>query len=177
MVVPPPEEVTQENRRTRNTSPRRPQMEPYSAEAGRFCKDEEGGENQADGNRGIGSILADLPGSQDRGAILHFHPIKTARAANRRHQPSEGDTGRQTPPEVSMPTLLEDAPHIQEKPRPLSHDCSHEHSLDHWLEVYWMVEEDYLFSEDTLNAPHPDEPHLKKPIKSAGHHHKSALRR
>lgn len=76
-----------------------------------------------------------------------------------------------------MSTLVEVTPRPHEKPHPLSHDCSHEHSLDHWLAVYWMVEEDYLFSQDTLNVPHPDAPHSKKPTRSAVHHHKSALRR
>jgi hypothetical protein len=49
-----------------------------------------------------------------------------------------------------MPTLLENAPQIQERqrPDPRSHDCSHEHSLEHWLEVYWLVEEEYLFAQD-----------------------------
>lgn len=76
-----------------------------------------------------------------------------------------------------MPALIEDSPRVHSKPRPLSHDCSHEHSLEHWLDVYWMVEEDYLFSGDTLNTPHSDDPHPKKPAKSAAHHHRSALPR
>jgi hypothetical protein len=53
-----------------------------------------------------------------------------------------------------MPTLLEHEPHIQERPHPSSHDCGQEHSLDHWLEVYWLVEEDYLFAQDADSEPH-----------------------
>ena len=33
-----------------------------------------------------------------------------------------------------------------EKPTLVSYDSSTECSLDHWLEVYWLVEEDYLFA-------------------------------
>lgn len=77
-----------------------------------------------------------------------------------------------------MPILLEHAPQSQEKPHPLSHDCSHEHSLDHWLEVYWLVEEDYLFAKDADPEPHVAATVMKKhPAKSAAHHHRSALRR
>lgn len=74
-----------------------------------------------------------------------------------------------------MPILVENSPGTHTRPHPPSHDCSQEHSLDHWLEVYWMVEEDYLFSGDTLNGPNG--PVMKKPIRSAVHHHKSALHR
>jgi hypothetical protein len=80
-------------------------------------------------------------------------------------------------PEANMPTLLEEPPRVQERPDPLSHDCSHEHSLDHWLEVYWMVEEDCLFSGDIEDEPQADSIHAKQPVRSAGHHHRSALRR
>ncbi len=77
-----------------------------------------------------------------------------------------------------MPTVLESALHIQEKPHPSSHDCSDEHSLDHWLEVYWLVEEDYLFAKDADHEPHAEGTNTKKhPSKSAAHHHRSALRR
>jgi hypothetical protein len=75
-----------------------------------------------------------------------------------------------------MPTLLEHDPHVQEKPHPSSHDCGHEHSLDHWLEVYWLVEEDYLFAKSADCEPHVIATQTKKhPAKSAAHHHKSAL--
>ncbi len=77
-----------------------------------------------------------------------------------------------------MPTVLEHEPHVQEKPQPLSHDCGQEHSLDHWLEVYWLVEEDYLFARDADREAHVDGTDAKKhPAKSAAHHHRSALRR
>lgn len=33
-----------------------------------------------------------------------------------------------------------------EKPQPKSYDSSYECSLDHWLEVYWLVEEEYMFA-------------------------------
>lgn len=36
--------------------------------------------------------------------------------------------------------------HTHEKPRPNSYDSGSECSLDHWLEVYWLVEEEYLFA-------------------------------
>jgi hypothetical protein len=38
--------------------------------------------------------------------------------------------------------------HSQQKPHPCSYDSSDECSLDHWLEVYWLVEEEYLFAKD-----------------------------
>jgi hypothetical protein len=76
-----------------------------------------------------------------------------------------------------MPTLLEHALHIQERPHPSSHDCSQEHSLDHWLEVHWLVEEDYLFAKDTDSEPHAGGTVAKKhSAKNAARHHKSALR-
>ena len=75
-----------------------------------------------------------------------------------------------------MPTLLEQAehtPHIQKRPHPSSHDCGPEHSLDHWLEVYWLVEEDYLFAKDADHEPHANPTHTGKlPAKSAAHHHR-----
>lgn len=77
-----------------------------------------------------------------------------------------------------MPTLLEHAPQIQQKPHPSSHDCGPEHSLDHWLEVHWLVEEDYLFARDVDSEPHAGHAETKKhPPKSAAHHHRSAPRR
>ena len=36
--------------------------------------------------------------------------------------------------------------HAEEKPHPSSHDSGSECSLDHWLEVYWLVEEEYAFA-------------------------------
>jgi len=72
-----------------------------------------------------------------------------------------------------MPTLIEHAPTIQEKPHPASHDCLQEHSLDHWLEVYWLVEEDYLFARDADREPHAHgTPTKKHSPKSAAHHHR-----
>ncbi len=56
-----------------------------------------------------------------------------------------------------MPAILDPALHTQEKPHPISHDSGHEHSLDHWLEVYWLVEEDYVFAKDTDPEPHTAE--------------------
>jgi len=70
-----------------------------------------------------------------------------------------------------MPTLAEHVPHTQERPHPASHDCGHEHSLDHWLEVYWLVEEDYVFAKDVDPEPHAQE------IPPAKHPRRSALRR
>ena len=39
--------------------------------------------------------------------------------------------------------------HTDEKPHPKSYDSSDECSLDHWLEVYWLVEEEYKFAKAT----------------------------
>lgn len=36
--------------------------------------------------------------------------------------------------------------HTEEKPKLSSYDSGSECSLDHWLEVYWLVEEEYLFA-------------------------------
>jgi hypothetical protein len=49
---------------------------------------------------------------------------------------------------------------IKNKPELRSLDSGSECSLDHWLEVYWLVEEDYAFaktadSEDAL-TPYRD---------------------
>ncbi len=83
-----------------------------------------------------------------------------------------------------MPTLLDPVAHPQEKPHPASHDSGQEHSLDHWLEVYWLVEEDYLFAKDADSEPHTVEsrPHKRPvksehPAKSASLHHRSAPHR
>lgn len=35
------------------------------------------------------------------------------------------------------------------RPEILSYDCGDECSLDHWLEVYWLVEEEFEFARDT----------------------------
>ncbi len=35
---------------------------------------------------------------------------------------------------------------LQHRPELVSYDSSHECSLDHWLEVYWLVEEEYQFA-------------------------------
>ncbi|HUH61543.1 MAG TPA: hypothetical protein VLZ50_01045 [Terracidiphilus sp.] len=35
---------------------------------------------------------------------------------------------------------------LQHRPELISYDSSHECSLDHWLEVYWLVEEEYRFA-------------------------------
>lgn len=77
-----------------------------------------------------------------------------------------------------MSALLEHVPHVHEKPHPASHDSGHEHSLDHWLEVYWLVEEEYLFAKDADAEPHIAEirPPKHSP-KSAAHPRRSALRR
>lgn len=53
-----------------------------------------------------------------------------------------------------MPAVLEIIPRMQEKPHPNSYDSGQEHSLDHWLEVYWLVEEDYAFAKDADPEPH-----------------------
>lgn len=53
-----------------------------------------------------------------------------------------------------MPGVLEIVPNMHEKPHPKSLDSGHEHSLDHWLEVYWLVEEDYAFAKDNDSEPH-----------------------
>jgi hypothetical protein len=39
--------------------------------------------------------------------------------------------------------------HTEEKPHPKSYDSSDECSLDHWLEVYWLVAEEYKFAKAT----------------------------
>jgi len=77
-----------------------------------------------------------------------------------------------------MPAVLEPPAHTQERPHPSSHDCGQEHSLDHWLEVYWLVEEDYLFAKDVDPEPHVSgSPANSHAAKSAAHRHRSTLRR
>ena len=36
--------------------------------------------------------------------------------------------------------------HVEERPELNSFDSGNECSLDHWLEVYWLVEEDFAFA-------------------------------
>jgi hypothetical protein len=43
------------------------------------------------------------------------------------------------------------ASHGGRKPSLTSLDSSNECSLDHWLEVYWLVEEEYAFAKDTAS--------------------------
>lgn len=38
--------------------------------------------------------------------------------------------------------------HTQEKPQLISYDSSDECSLDHWLEVHWLVTEEFIFAKD-----------------------------
>jgi len=64
-----------------------------------------------------------------------------------------------------MPAILEVVPHKQEKPHPNSYDSGHEHSLDHWLEVYWLVEEDYVFAKNTDPEPHVNESPLRDTLR------------
>ena len=39
--------------------------------------------------------------------------------------------------------------HSGQKPLLTSLDSSNECSLDHWLEVYWLVEDEFVFAKDT----------------------------
>jgi hypothetical protein len=39
--------------------------------------------------------------------------------------------------------------HSEIKPVLVSLDSGNECSLDHWLEVYWLVEEEYVFAKDS----------------------------
>jgi hypothetical protein len=63
-----------------------------------------------------------------------------------------------------MSTVLEMIPHTQEKPHPNSYDSAQENSLDHWLEVYWLVEEDYVFAKDADSEPQVDEPTVREAL-------------
>ena len=38
---------------------------------------------------------------------------------------------------------------VQSRPELLSFDSGNECSLDHWLEVYWLVEEEFAFARET----------------------------
>lgn len=42
------------------------------------------------------------------------------------------------------------APHpdVEARPTLSSYDSNDECSLDHWLEVYWLVEDEYIFAKD-----------------------------
>jgi hypothetical protein len=44
---------------------------------------------------------------------------------------------------------LEEQLHSGTKPVLISLDSGNECSLDHWLEVYWLVEEEYVFARDS----------------------------
>jgi hypothetical protein len=39
--------------------------------------------------------------------------------------------------------------HSETKPVLISLDSGNECSLDHWLEVHWLVEEEYIFAKDS----------------------------
>jgi hypothetical protein len=56
-----------------------------------------------------------------------------------RRLPAEGPRS-----EVIMELLMEETSALIVEGRPVltSHDSGDEHSLDHWLRVYWMVEEE-----------------------------------
>lgn len=58
------------------------------------------------------------------------------------------------PGEVVMQAMIEEeviltTGNVQSRPEILSYDCGDECSLDHWLEVYWLVEEEFEFARDT----------------------------
>lgn len=38
---------------------------------------------------------------------------------------------------------------VQSRPELVSFDSGNECSLDHWLEVYWLVEEEFAFARET----------------------------
>jgi hypothetical protein len=77
-----------------------------------------------------------------------------------------------------MPTPPEPVIYSPSKPHPASHDSSAEHSLDHWLEVYWLVEEEYLFAKDVDPEPHVVATHgHERPAKNGARHRKSAPHR
>ncbi len=40
--------------------------------------------------------------------------------------------------------------HAQEKPVVISYDCGYECSLDHWLQVYWLVEKEDLLANNSI---------------------------
>ena len=48
------------------------------------------------------------------------------------------------PPKTKRPAKR--SVELQHRPELISYDSSHECSLDHWLEVYWLVEEEYRFA-------------------------------
>jgi hypothetical protein len=59
------------------------------------------------------------------------------------------DSPQNTSQEATMQDFSESNPALQftaEKAKPASYDSSYECSLDHWLEVYWLVEEEYIFA-------------------------------
>jgi hypothetical protein len=48
--------------------------------------------------------------------------------------------------------------HSCQKPRLTSLDSSEECSLDHWLEVYWLVEDEYWFAKVSDSEESPGDP-------------------
>jgi hypothetical protein len=63
-------------------------------------------------------------------------------------------TPQRYPGEVVMQAMIEEeivltTGNVQSRPELLSFDCGDECSLDHWLEVYWLVEEEFAFARDT----------------------------
>lgn len=68
-------------------------------------------------------------------------------------------TPQRYPGEVVMHATVEEivltTGNGQSRPEILSYDCGDECSLDHWLEVYWLVEEEFAFARDT-EAELPD---------------------
>jgi hypothetical protein len=53
---------------------------------------------------------------------------------------------REGPMEQGLQTDAREHFHCEQKPVLNSHDSSEECSLNHWLEVYWLVEEEYWFA-------------------------------
>jgi len=66
-------------------------------------------------------------------------------------------TPQRYPGEVVMHATVEEivltTGNGQSRPEILSYDCGDECSLDHWLEVYWLVEEEFEFARDTDREP------------------------
>jgi hypothetical protein len=48
------------------------------------------------------------------------------------------------------PTVAGSEEHARVDEKPVLHtlDCGYENSLEHWLEVYWLVEDEYEFAKD-----------------------------
>lgn len=66
-------------------------------------------------------------------------------------------TPQRYPGEVVMHATVEEivltTGNGQSRPEILSYDCGDECSLDHWLEVYWLVEEEFEFARDADREP------------------------